>query len=101
MIKVQRCQRADDRAGEGRAYCNLGDALCRLGQFDKAVKLFNISQHIISRELGDNGFGIGAYCNLGDASLRLGRYDKAVEFYTKQINISGELGDRVQKGQFG
>ena len=98
MIEAQRCQRAEDRVGEGNAYCGLANAFHRLGQYDKAIE-FLTKQLNISLELGDRAGEARAYCNLGNAFDCLGQFDKAVEFHTKQLNISRELGDRAGEGK--
>jgi tetratricopeptide (TPR) repeat protein len=89
MIAAQRCRRARDRVGEGRAYRMLGAAFFRLGQFRKAIE-FHTKDLSISRKLGDRaGEGI-ALCNLGAAFNSLSQPDKAVEFVTKFLSISRE-----------
>ena len=55
-----------DRAGEGIAYCNLGNAYHSLGDFQKAIE-YHERDLKISKEVGDRaGEGI-AYGNLGNA----------------------------------
>ena len=77
----------EDRAGEGRALGNLGNAFFGLGQHYKALEFFTKSLNI-SRELGDR-YGEGrALGNLGNVFCRLGQNDKAIEFHTKNLNIS-------------
>ena len=39
-VAAMRCARAGDRAGEGTAYGNMGNAYLCLGQFDKAIEYF-------------------------------------------------------------
>ena len=58
-----------DRAGEGRAYGNLGNAYDSLGDFKQAVKYHN-QDLSIAKELGDRAGEGGAYGNLGNAYRR-------------------------------
>ena len=62
-----------NREGEGRAYGNLGNAFCSLGDFQKAIAYQE--RHLkISKEAGQRaGEGI-AYCNLGSAYHGLGDF---------------------------
>ena len=83
-----------DRAAEGTAYGNLGNAFIRLGQYSKAVE-FSTKTSTFPVSWGT---GMGAYGNLGNAFFCLDQYSKAVEFHTKQLNISRELGDRAAEG---
>ena len=47
MIEAQRCQRAGDRAGEGRALGKVGIAFSSLGQHNKAIEFhtYQASEH--------------------------------------------------------
>ena len=69
MIEVQRCQRAGDRLGEGRAFDKLGSAFFRLGQHNKHNKAieFHTKNLDISRELGKRNGECCALGNLGAA----------------------------------
>jgi len=96
-IEAQRCQRAGDRAGLGKAYRKLGLAYFSLDQYSKVIE-FNTKYLNISRELRDTTGEGSAYCNLGSAFNRLGQNDKAIEFHTKHLNMSRELGDRAWEG---
>ena len=87
-----RCTRKGDRLNEGRAYCNLGIAYHRLGQFEKAAE-FHRKHLNIALEVGDRAIEGGAYGNLGNAYNSLGQFEKAVEFYLKRLNIALEVGD--------
>jgi len=55
-----------DRAGEGKAYCNLGNAYCSVGDFKQAI---NVHEHhlTITKEVGDMAGEGKAYCNLSNA----------------------------------
>ena len=55
-----------DRAGEGMAYANLGNAYWSQGDFIKAID--HHTQHLaIAKEVGDRAGEGKAYGNLGDA----------------------------------
>ena len=87
-----------DRAGEGRAYGNLGNALRILGDVQKA-KEYNERHLKISKEVGDRTEEGRAYGNLGNALRNLGDFQKAVEHYERHLKISKEVGDRVGEGR--
>ena len=57
-----------DRAGEGKAYGNLGNVYDSLGDFQKAIEYHK--RHLkISKEVGDRAGEGDAYGNLGNAYL--------------------------------
>ena len=75
-----------DRAGQGRAYGNLGNAYHRLGQFQQAIEYHK--QHMsIAIEVGDRAGQGGAYGNLGIAYHSLGQFQQAIEYH-KQDPVS-------------
>ena len=83
-----------DKAQEGLAYSNLGDAFQRLGDFKQAVNYHN--QHLsIAKELGDRAGEGGAYSNLGITYYSLGDFKQAVKYHNQDLNIAKELGDRA------
>ena len=87
-----------DRAGEGPAYGNLGNAYQRLGDFKQAVKYHN--QHLcIAKELGDRAGEGRAYGNLGNAYQSLGDFKQAVKYHNQHLGIAKELGDRAGEGR--
>ena len=55
-----------DRAGEGRAYGNLGIAYESQGDFSQAIK-YHVQHLAIAKEVGDRAGKGGAYANLGNA----------------------------------
>ena len=87
-----------DRAGEGRAYGNLGNAYQSLGDYRKAIE-FHEKQLKIAKEIGDQAGEGRAYANLGTAYQSLGDYHKAIEFHEKQLKIAVEIGDRAGEGR--
>ena len=79
------------------AYCNLGNAYQRLGNFQKAVE-YHEKDLKITKEVGDRA-GVGtAYGNLGNAYQRLSNSQKAVEYHEKHLKITKEVGDRAGEG---
>ena len=67
-----------DRAGEGRANKNLGNAYLSLGDYAEAIKYHE--KHLkIAKEIGDRDGEERAYENLGNAYHSLGDYKKAIE----------------------
>ena len=86
-----------DRAGEGGAYGNLGNAYQSLGDFPKAVE-YHTKRLSIAKEVGDRAGEGGAYGNLGNAYRSLGEFQKAMEYHTKHLSIAKEVGDRAGEG---
>ena len=87
-----------DRAGEGKAYGNLGNAYDSLGDFQKAIEYHE--RHLkISKEVGNRAGEGKAYCNLGNAHYRLGDFQKAIEYHERHLKISKEVGDRAGEGK--
>ena len=87
-----------DRAGEGRAYCNLGSAYDSLGDFQKALECHE--RHLkISEEVGDKAGEGAAYGNLGSAYDSLGDFQKAIEHHERHLKISKEVGERAGEGR--
>ena len=62
-----------DRAGEGRAYGNLGNAYFSLGDFRKAIE-YHEKDLKIAIEIGDRAGEGRAYGNLGNAYFSLGDF---------------------------
>merc|ERR1712166_1213966 len=84
LVDALQCQRRGDRAGEGMAYCNLGIAYQRLGQFERAVE-FHSKDLAIALEVGDRaGEGV-TYGNLSTAYKALGQLERAAEFRGKYL----------------
>ena len=73
-----------DRAGEGRAYGNLGNAYQSLGDYRKAIEHHEIGLKI-AKEIGDRAGEGRAYGNLGNAYQSLGDYRKAIEYHEKDL----------------
>ncbi|XP_073229595.1 uncharacterized protein [Porites lutea] len=80
------------------AYCNLGIALRKLGDFQKTIEYHE--RHLkISKEVGDRAGEGKAYGNLGNAYDSLGDFQKAIEYHQRDLKISKEVGDRVGEGK--
>jgi tetratricopeptide (TPR) repeat protein len=86
-----------DRAGEGGAYGNLGNAYRSQGDVTKAIEYH--TQHLaIAKEVGDRaGEGI-TYGNIGCAYRSQGDFGKAIEYHTQDLAIAKEVGDRAGEG---
>ena len=87
---LQIAKEVGGRAGEGHAYCNLGNAHFNLGDFKKAIDYYE-------RHLKIAGEG-RAYGNLGNAHCSLGDFKKAIDYYERHLKIAKEVGDRAAEG---
>ena len=86
-----------DRAGEGRAYGNIGNAFHSLGHFRKAIEYHE--EHLkIAIEVGDHAGEGRAYGNIGNAYRSLSDFRKAIEYHEKHLKIAIEVGDRAGEG---
>ena len=86
-----------DKAGEGRAYGNLGNAYDSLGDFHKAIEYHECDLQI-AKEVGDKAGEGGAYGNLGISYDRLGDFHKAIEYHECHLQIAKEVGDKAGEG---
>ena len=78
-----------DRAGEGRAYGNLGNTYYNVGELGKAL-LFNRKQLSISKETG-NPIGQAAACyQLGCVHEISDSLSKALNYYRQSVNLYDE-----------
>ena len=86
-----------DRAGEGMANGNLGNAYRRLGNFKRAIEYHE--QHLsIAKEVGDRAGDGRAKSNLGAAYDSLGNFKRAIEYHEQHLSIAKEVGDRAGEG---
>ena len=76
-----------DRAGEDRAYGNLGSAHRRLCNFKQAIEYHN-QDLTIAKELGDRAVQGGAYGNLGLLYRNLGNFKQAIEYHNQDLTLS-------------
>ena len=98
MLHLTIAKEVGDRAGEGRAYCNLGNAYCSLGDFKQTIE-YHMLHLTIAKEVGDRaGEGV-AYCNLGNAYRSLGDFKQAIEYHMLHLTIAKEVGDRGGEGR--
>ena len=89
-----------NRAGEGRAYGNLGNAHQSLGDFSKAIA-YHTQDLAIARGLGDRAGEGQTYGNLGCAHDSLGDFSQAIAYHTQDLAIAREVGDRAGEGRAG
>ena len=96
-LYLKKAKEVGDKHEEGNAYCNLGNAYDRLGDFKKAIEYHNL--HLkIAKEVGDK-HGKGNACgNLGNAYDSLGDIKKAIEYHNLHLKIAKEVGDKHGKG---
>ena len=86
-----------DRAGEGRAHGNLGNAYQSLGDYQKAIECHE-KRLKIAIEISDRG-GQGRACgNLGNAYQSTSDSRKAIEYHEKDLKFAVEIGDRNGEG---
>ena len=87
MLHLTIAKEVGDRAGEGRAYCNLGNAYDSLGDFKQAIDYYML--HLtIAKEVGDRAGEGGAYCNLGIAYRSLGDFKQAIDYHMLHLTIA-------------
>jgi tetratricopeptide (TPR) repeat protein len=79
-----------DRAGEGRAYANLGNAYRSQGDISKAIE-YHAHHLTIAKEVGDRAGEGAAYGNLGTCHMHLNEYVKAVAYFEAQHALAISL----------
>ena len=87
-----------DKAGEGRAYGNLGNSYQSLGDFHKAIQYHECHLQVV-KQVGDQAGEGRAYGNLGNAYQSLGDCHKAIEYHKRDLQIAKEVGDKAGEGQ--
>ena len=95
--ELQIAKETGDRVGEGIAYCNLGNAYHRLGNFKQAIEYHKQCLSIFKEEGNRTGEG-NACCNLGCAYRNLGDAKQAIEYHKRDLSICKELGDKHGEG---
>ena len=79
-----------DRAGEGAAYVNLGNAYNLPGDVQKATE-YNEKGLKIAIEIGDRAREGVAYHNIGNGYFRLGQFDIAVGNFVSAVGVWNTL----------
>ena len=79
-----------DRAGEGAAYGNLGNAYIPLGDFRKATEYYEKALKT-AIEIGDRAGEGTAYHNIGNGYARLGQFDIAVDNFDSAVDVFNSL----------
>ena len=87
-----------DRAGEGRAYYDLGMAYYQLGDINQATE-YHQHHLTIAKVLGDRAGERRAYHNLGLAYRVLGDFNQAIKYHKQHLTIAEDLGDRADEGR--
>lgn len=86
------------KAGEGRAYDNLGIAFQMSGNFKQAIVCHK--EHLnIALELKDRAGEGRAYGNLGTAYYSMNDMEQAIDFFKLNLSISKEVGQRASEGR--
>ena len=83
-----------DRAGEGRAYGNLGNAYNNLTDYQRVIE-YHEKDLKIAKHVGNRAGEGGAYCNLGYAYLAIGDFQRAIENHEKHLSIAKDVSDRA------
>ena len=86
-----------DRKSQGGAYVNLGTAYHSLGDYDKAIELYELGISIAKETGGRKSQGC-AYINLGGVYQSLGDSNKAIKLNELGLSIVKETGDRKSQG---
>jgi tetratricopeptide (TPR) repeat protein len=71
----------------------LGNCYVSLGQYEKAITLYQQS-HDISEEIGFRQGVATSLGNLGNCYVSLRQYEKSIAYHQQQHDISEEIGDR-------
>ncbi|KAL9981543.1 hypothetical protein ACROYT_G010255 [Oculina patagonica] len=87
-----------DKAGEGSAYSNIGEAFYCLGDFRYAIDFCELSLKV-ANEIGDRACEGRAYGNLGNAFRKLGDFRKAIDYLKLCLKIAKEVGDKDLEGR--
>ena len=89
-----------DRAGEGWAYANLGNAHGSQGDYAKAIE-YHTQNLAIAKKVGDRAGEGTTYGNLGSAYLSQGDFSKAIDVHAQCLAIAKEVGNRERAGRPG
>ena len=76
-----------DKSGEGKSYCNLGNAYESLEDFERAIQYHK--RHLkLTKEMGDKAGEENSYCNLGNAYNGLGDFERAIQYHERHLEIA-------------
>eukprot|EP00730_Choanoeca_flexa_P019589 TRINITY_DN9578_c0_g1_i3.p1 TRINITY_DN9578_c0_g1~~TRINITY_DN9578_c0_g1_i3.p1 ORF type:complete len:556 (+),score=212.88 TRINITY_DN9578_c0_g1_i3:239-1906(+) len=87
-----------DKAGEGRAVGNLGNAYTAIGNYKDAIEFHNRRLRL-AEEANDLAARARACGNLGNAYSALSDYTQALQFYNQSLTIAKEARNRAGEGQ--
>ncbi|XP_078379290.1 uncharacterized protein LOC144662372 [Oculina patagonica] len=94
---LQIAKHAGDKAGEGKAYCNLGNAYQDLGKIKSAIDYHEL--HLkIAKDVGDKAGEGKAYVSIGGAYQRLGNFKTAINYHEHHLKLAKEVGDKSGEG---
>ena len=97
-LELSANKRIGYKAGEGRAYDNLGIALQMSGDFNQAIVCHK--EHLnIALELKDRAGEGRAYGSLGAAYFCMNDMEQAIDFFKLNLSISKEFGQRASEGR--
>ena len=81
-----------NRAEEGGAYCNLGNAYHSIGDLQRAIE-YHEKDLSIAKYVGNRARERDACCNLGNAYHSLGDLQQVIEYHEKDVSIAKDVGD--------
>ena len=96
--RLTKAENDNNRADEGRAYCNLGNAYRSLGDFHRAIEYHNQDLRI-AKEVSDKAAEGRAYGNLGNAYHSLGQFQRALECHKQDLSTAKEVSHRAAEGR--
>ncbi|EDQ84438.1 uncharacterized protein MONBRDRAFT_39276 [Monosiga brevicollis MX1] len=87
-----------DKAGEGRAVGNLGNAYTAIGKYQEAITYHN-RRLKLAEEANDLPARARACGNLGNAFSALADYTQALQYYNESLAVAREAGNEAGEGQ--
>eukprot|EP00045_Choanoeca_perplexa_P006983 m.61343 g.61343 ORF g.61343 m.61343 type:complete len:556 (+) comp13871_c0_seq2:121-1788(+) len=87
-----------DKAGEGRAVGNLGNAYTAIGMYKEAIEYHN-RRLKLAEQANDLAARARACGNLGNAYSALSDYTQALQYYNQSLTIAKEARNRAGEGQ--
>lgn len=86
-----------DKPNEGYNLNNIGKTYFKYGQYDNALKYFELSLEM-SREINNRGVEGNILNELGRVYRMLGENDKALKYHEQSLEISRETGNKSGEG---